>query len=323
VDGVEEEGGVPSRLIKTDRLMAGKEGTPMTNVRTLPVDGGNEEITAALDELAREGARRMIAAALRAEADEYVESFSDELCDDGHRLVVRNGRARQRKVTIGSGTIPVRAPRINDKRIDEVGERQKFSSRILPAYARRSPKVGEVIPILYLRGLSTGDFRPALEGLLGEDAAGLSASTVSRLCKEWEAHHDRFRKRLLSFSRYAYLFMDGIHVQVRLGEDPKVCLLIVIGVREDGVKELLAVEDGYRESTESWAGVLRGLKRRGMNEPKLVVGDGALGAWAALRDVFPGAGEQRCWFHYAGRRIMWRLLRRRCDLGVSAAACSA
>jgi hypothetical protein len=161
---------------------------------------------------------------------------------------------------------------VNDKRVEEDGERQKFSSRILPAYARRSPKVGEVIPILYLRGLSTGDFRPALEGLLGEDAAGLSAITVSRLCKEWEAHHDRLRQRLLSFNRYAYLSMDGIHVQVRLGEDPKLCLLIVIGVREDGVKELLAVEDGYRESTESWSGVFRDLKRRGLNEPKLVVG---------------------------------------------------
>ncbi len=272
----------------------------MTNVRMLPVGEGNEEITIALDELAREGARRMIAAALRAEADEYVERFSDELDEDGHRQVVRNGRARERKVTVGSGTIPVRAPRVNDKRVDQEGERQKFSSRILPAYARRSPKVGEVIPILYLRGLSTGDFRPALVGLLGEDAAGLSATTVSRLCKEWEAHHDRFRQRLLSFNRYAYLFMDGIHVQVRLGEDPKVCLLIVIGVREDGIKELLAVEDGYRESTESWAGVFRDMKRRGLNEPKLVVGDGALGAWAALRDVFPSAGEQRCWFHTAG-----------------------
>jgi transposase-like protein len=290
--------------LKTDRRKAEKEGTPMTNVRTLSVGEGNEEIQVTLDQLAREGARRMIAAALRAEADEYVERFSDELDEDGHRLVVRNGRARERKVTIGSGTIPVRAPRVNDKRVEEeAGERQRFSSRILPAYARRSPKVGEVIPILYLRGLSTGDFRPALEGLLGEDAAGLSATTVSRLCKEWEAHHDRFCKRLLSFSRYAYLFMDGIHVQVRLGEDPKVCLLIVIGVREDGVKELLAVEDGYRESTESWAGVFRDLKRRGLNEPKLVVGDGALGAWAALRDVYPGAGEQRCWFHAAGNVI--------------------
>jgi putative transposase len=303
VDGGEEEGGVPSRLIKTDAGMNRQEGTPMTNVRTLPVDGGNEEITLALDELAREGARRMIAAALRAEADEYVERFSDECDEDGHRLVVRNGRAQQRKVTVGSGTIAVRTPRVNDKRFDVAGERQKFSSRILPAYARRSPKVSEVIPILYLRGLSTGDFRPALEGLLGEDAAGLSATTVSRLCKEWGSHHDRFRQRLLSFTRYAYLFMDGIHVQVRLGEDPKVCLLIVIGVREDGVKELLAVEDGYRESTESWAGVFRDLKRRGLNEPKLVVGDGALGAWAALRDVFPGADEQRCWFHAAGNVI--------------------
>jgi putative transposase len=275
----------------------------MTNVRTLPVGEDNDEITLALDDLAREGARRMIAAALRAEADEYVARHEEQVDDDGHRLVVRNGRARERRVTVGSGTIAVRAPRVNDKRVDEAGERQKFSSRILPAYARRSPKVGEVIPILYLRGLSTGDFRPALAGLLGEDAAGLSATSVSRLCKEWEAHHDRFRQRLLSFSRYAYLYMDGIHVRVRLGEDPKVCLLIVIGVREDGVKELLAVEDGYRESTESWAGVFRDLKRRGLNAPKLVVGDGALGAWAALRDVFPDAAEQRCWFHAAGNVI--------------------
>jgi putative transposase len=246
----------------------------------------------------------MIAAALRAEADEYVERFSDEHDEDGHRLVVRNGRARERRVTIGSGTIPIRAPRVNDKRVDEeTGEREKFSSRILPAYARRSPKVGEVIPILYLRGLSTGDFRPALEGLLGEDAAGLSPTTIARMCKEWEEHHERFRKRHLGFTRYAYLFMDGIHVSVRLGEDPKVCLLIVIGVREDGEKELLAVEDGYRESTESWAGVFRDMKRRRLNEPKLVVGDGALGAWPALRDVYPGAGEQRCWFHASGNII--------------------
>jgi putative transposase len=276
----------------------------MHDVRRLPVGEGNKEITIALDELAREGARRMITAALRAEVDEYVERFADEVDEDGHRLVVRNGRARERKVTVGSGTIPIKAPRVNDKRVDqETGERQKFSSRILPAYARRSPKVGEVIPILYLRGLSTGDFRPALEQLLGEDAAGLSPSTIARMCKEWEEHHDRFRKRHLRFTRYAYLFMDGIHVSVRLGEDPKVCLLIVIGVREDGEKELLAVEDGYRESTESWAGVFRDMKRRGLNEPKLVVGDGALGAWAALRDVYPGAGEQRCWFHASGNII--------------------
>ena len=270
----------------------------MVDVRTLPIPESSGEITITLDDLAREGARRMIAAALRAEADEYVARFDDDLDEDGHRLVVRNGRARERKVTVGSGTVPVRAPRVNDKRVDEeTGERQRFSSKILPAYARRSPKVTEVLPILYLRGLSTGDFRPALEDLLGEDASGLSSSTISRLCKEWEAHHDRFRKRHLGFSRYAYLFVDGVHVSVRLGEDPKLCLLVVIGVREDGEKELLAVEDGYRESTDSWAGVFRDMKRRGLDCPKLVVGDGALGAWAALRDVFPEAGEQRCWVH--------------------------
>src|SRR5579875_116252 len=240
----------------------------MVDVRTLPIAESGEEIGVTLDELAREGARRMIAAALRAEADEYVARFSGELDEEGHRLVVRNGRARERKVTVGSGTVPIRAPRVNDKRVDEeTGERQRLSSKI----------------------------RPAHEDLLGEDASGLSPSTISRLCKEWEAHHERFRKRHLGFSRYAYLFVDGVHVSVRLGEDDKLCLLVVIGVREDGEKELLAVEDGYRESTESWAGVLRDMKRRGLNCPKLVVGDGALGAWAALRDVFPEAGEQRCW----------------------------
>jgi putative transposase len=154
-----------------------------------------------------------------------------------------------------------------------------------------------VLPVLYLRGLSTGDFRPALQQLLGEDAAGLSPSTISRLCKEWEAEHAQFRKRELRFHQYAYWFVDGVHVQVRLGEDDRLCLLVVIGVREDGTKELLAVEDGYRESTDSWAAVMRDLKARGANEPKLVVGDGALGTWAALRDVFPRARRQACWVH--------------------------
>ena len=269
----------------------------MDDVRRLLV-GEENEIAVTLDELAREGARRMIAAALRAESDQYVERFARERDEDGRRLVVRNGRARERRVTVGSGTVAIQAPRVNDKRVDpETGERQRFSSRILPAYARRSPKVNDVLPVLYLRGLSTGDFRPALEQLLGEDAAGLSPSTISRLCKDWEAEHERFTQRSLRFHRYAYLFVDGVHVSVRLGEDDRLCLLVVIGVREDGTKELLAVEDGYRESTESWASVMRDLKHRGLNEPKLVIGDGALGTWAALRDVFPGARRQACWVH--------------------------
>ena len=269
----------------------------MADVRRLPV-GEETEVAVTLDELAREGARRMIAAALRAEADDYVESFVEEVDEHGKRLVVRNGQARERRVTIGSGTVAIRAPRVNDKRVDEqTGERRRFSSKILPAYARRSPKVNDVLPVLYLRGLSTGDFRPALEQLLGEDAAGLSPSTISRLCKDWEAEHERFRTRSLRFHRYAYLFVEGVHVSVGLGEDDRLCLLVVIGVREDGTKELLAVEDGYRESTESWAAVMRDLKERGLNEPKLVIGDGALGTWAALRDVFPGARRQACWVH--------------------------
>jgi putative transposase len=274
----------------------------MQDVRRLPVGEVNEGIAVSLDELAREGARRMIATALEAEVADYIERFAEERDADGKRLVVRNGRARERKLTVGSGTVAVRAPRVNDKRVDEqTGERQKFSSRILPAYARRSPKVNDVLPVLYLRGLSTGDFRPALEQLLGQDAAGLSPSTISRLCKDWEAEHERFRTRSLRFHRYAYLFVDGIHVAVRLGEDDRLCLLVVIGVREDGVKELLAVEDGYRESTESWASVMRDLKERGLNQPRLVVGDGALGTWSALRDVFPGARRQACWVHKIAR----------------------
>jgi putative transposase len=273
----------------------------MADVRRLPV-GEDNEIGVTLDDLAREGARRMIASALEAEVAAYVEALAEEVDEEGKRLVVRNGRARERKITIGSGTVAVRAPRVNDKRVDEqTGERQRFSSQILPAYARRSPKVNDVLPVLYLRGLSTGDFRPALEQLLGEDAAGLSPSAISRLCKDWEAEHARFRTRSLRFHRYAYWFVDGVHVSVRLGEDDRLCLLVVIGVREDGTKELLAVEDGYRESTESWASVMRDLKARGINEPKLVIGDGALGTWAALRDVFPAARRQACWVHAIAR----------------------
>lgn len=269
----------------------------MENVRS--IDGGRaEQARSTLDELAREGARRMIAAALEAEVNEYVGALIEERAEDGRRLVVRNGRARERKLTVGSGTVPIRAPRVNDRRVDEQsGERQRFSSRILPAYARRSPKVTEVLPVLYLHGLSTGDFEPALRDLLGEDASGLSPASISRLTKAWQAEHEQFRTRSLRFHRYAYLFVDGVHVSVRLGEDDRLCLLVVIGVREDGVKELLAVEDGFRESTDSWAQALRDLRDRGLNEPRLVTGDGALGAWAALRDVFPGAGEQRCWVH--------------------------
>jgi transposase-like protein len=205
----------------------------------------------------------MIAAALEAEVDEYVGAFVDEVDEDDKRLVVRNGRARERRVTVGSGTVPVRAPRVNDKRVEEeTGKRKRFSSRILPAYARRSPKVTEVLPILYLHGLSTGDFVPALGQFLGS-SAGLSAPVITKLTETWKAEQRAFCQRDLSGVDYVYLWVDGIHVNIRL-EEHELCLLVMIGVRADGRKELVALADGYRESTESWADLLRDCARRGM-----------------------------------------------------------
>ena len=248
-----------------------------------------------LDELAREGARRMLVAALEAEVASYVESHRDERNERGHAQVVRNGRARARKVTLGSGTVEVSAPRVNDRRTDEEG-RRRFTSAILPPYMRRSPKVAEVLPILYLRGLSTGDFREALPVLLGPDAAGLSPTNITRLTNSWATEYRRFQRRSLKDRDYVYVWSDGIHVNLRLEQD-RLCLLVMIGVRPDGTKELIAVEDGYRESTESWLSLLRDLKARGMKAPVVAVGDGALGFWAAIRQVWPETREQRCWVH--------------------------
>jgi transposase-like protein len=249
-----------------------------------------------LDEIAREGARRMLAAALRAEADAYVDQFVDERDEDGHRLVVRNGHAVPRSVMTAAGAIDVHAPRVNDKRIDgATGERKRFSSAILPAWCRRSPKITDVLPLLYLHGLSGGDFVPALEQFLGS-SAGLSASTITRLTEQWQAEQKAFSTRDLSGVDYVYVWADGIHVNIRL-EEQKLCLLVIIGVRADGSKELVALADGYRESVESWADLLRDAKRRGMRAPVLAVGDGALGFWGGLREVFPETREQRCWFH--------------------------
>ena len=249
-----------------------------------------------LDEIVRDGARQMLAAALQAEVAAYIEAFADQVDEQGRRLVVRNGSRVERDVMTAAGAIPVRAPRINDKRIDEVtGERRRFASAILPAWARKSPKVAEVLPLLYLHGLSSGDFGPALEQFLGS-GAGLSAATITRLTGQWQDEAAAFNKRSLAGTDYVYVWVDGIHLKVRLEQD-KVCLLVMIGVRADGTKELVALDDGHRESTESWADLLRSCKRRGMRAPVLAVGDGALGFWAAVREVFPGTREQRCWFH--------------------------
>jgi transposase-like protein len=252
-----------------------------------------------IDELVRQGAQRMLAEAVQAEVDAYLAQLAAERDEHGHRLVVRNGYHQPRQVTTTAGPVQVRMPRVNDKRIDpETGERQRFSSAILPPWARKTPKITEVLPLLYLHGLSSGDFVPALGQFLGT-GKGLSAATVTKLTETWKAEQHAFSQRDLSEVDFVYLWADGIHVNIRL-EEHKLCLLVMIGVRADGRKELIALTDGYRESSESWADLLRDCKRRGMRAPVLAVGDGALGFWAALREVFPETREQRCWFHKIG-----------------------
>lgn len=263
-------------------------------------DDGAMEID--LDELCRVAAREMLAVALEAERRAWLEDHAQVTDAAGKRLVVGNGYHRARTIVTGAGQVEVRAPRAHDKRPD--GERERFASSILPPYMRRSAKVTEVLPILYLRGLSTGDFAPALTGFFGTDA-GLSASTVNRLTTAWQAEHARWSVRDLSGVDYVYCWADGVYPNVRLpdadGNRDALCLLTIVGVRTDGTKELVAVVDGYRESTESWAEVLRDLKNRGMRAPALMVGDGALGLWAALRTVWPETAQQLCWVHKTAR----------------------
>ncbi len=252
--------------------------------------GDTEPTTIQLDELCRMAAREMLAVALLAERRAYLEAHAGELDATGKRLVVGNGYARPREVMTGAGMVEVAAPRVDDRR-----EGEHYRSAILPAYMRKSPKVTEVLPILYLRGLSTGDFAPALGEFFGTEA-GLSASSVNRLTVAWQAEHEEWCTRDLSGVDYVYFWVDGVHFNIRLEED-RLCCLVIVGVRPDGTKELVALADGYRESTESWADVLRGLKDRGLSAPVLAVGDGALGFWGALRDIFPATREQRCWVH--------------------------
>ena len=243
-----------------------------------------------LDELCRLAAREMIAVALEAERRAYLECHAEELDAAGRRLVVGNGYASPREITTAAGRVEVQAPRVDDRRASE-----RFTSSILPPYMRRSPKVTEVLPLLYLRGLSTGDFVPALSAFFGSEA-GLSASTVQRLTEAWQAEHDRWQRRSLAAVDYVYLWADGVHFNVRLAED-RLCCLVLVGVRPDGSKELVAVTDGYREDKQSWLDLLRDLRDRGMTAPEVVTGDGALGFWGALREVFPTTREQRCWVH--------------------------
>ncbi|WP_457467554.1 IS256 family transposase [Streptomyces sp. TE4109] len=257
---------------------------------------GTTESGSLIDDIVREGARRMLAAALEAEVNAYISELADQCDETGRRLVVRNGYHQPRRVTTSAGVVEVKALRVNDKRVDEgTGERKRFSSAILPPWCRKSPKISEVLPLLYLHGLSSGDFVPALEQFLGSSAV-LSPATVTRLTQQWQADHRAFGGRDLSASDYVYVWADGIHLRIRLAET-RSCVLVLMGVRADGTKELIAMSDGYRESADSWVDLLRDCQRRGMRAPVLAVGDGSLGFWKALAQVFPETRHQRCWVH--------------------------
>lgn len=245
-----------------------------------------------LEELLREGARRLLEQAIAHEVDEYIACHAHEKDGAGHRMVVRNGSLPERELVTGIGPVKLKQLRVDDRR-----EGERFTSQLLPRYMRRVPSVDALIPALYLRGISTGDFTEALAAILGPQAAGLSATNIVRLKEGWEQEYREWQKRDLSGKRYVYIWVDGVYFNVRLSPD-RPCILVVIGATAEGSKELIAVHDGERESELSWSEVLHELKSRGMSEaPKLAVGDGALGFWKALEKIWPGTRQQRCWVH--------------------------
>jgi len=252
-----------------------------------------------LDEIIREGARKMLQAAIDAEVDSFIQDYQHRRDESGRRLVVKNGSLPAREILTGAGSIPVQQGRVRDNSTDR-NSRVEFSPNVLPAYLTRTAAIEELIPWLYLKGISTGDFGEALQALVGEKAKGLSANVVVRLKEQWSDEYDEWMKRDLSGKQYVYVWADGIHVKVRLEDDAnkKQCLLVLMGATADGKKELIAVLDGYRESEQSWSELLLDLKHRGLQTaPKIAIGDGALGFWSALRKVFPETKEQRCWVH--------------------------
>ena len=254
---------------------------------------GPEGIEDGLTKLLKEGSRELIRQAVEAEFIEFIQRYSERKLEDGRQQVVRNGYLPEREVQTGIGMIMVKVPRSRDRLADGI----KFTSSILPRYLRRTKSVEELLPWLYLKGVSTNDFQEALTALLGEGAQGLSASSIGKLKGKWQTECESWRKADLSKKRYIYLWADGVYCGIR-GEDTKMCVLVILGVREDGQKELVSINDGYRESEESWLDVLRDLKERGLKyEPTLAIGDGALGFWKALPQVFPQTKTQRCWQH--------------------------
>ena len=270
------------------------ESTTEASVHAFPAESRSNP----LEELLREGARKMLAEAIEAEVSEYIDQRRGVVDDEGRRLVVRNGYHPARSIQTPLGDVPVRQPRVRDHREEE--EKETFSSKILPPYLRKTRSIEELIPWLYLKGVSSGDFSEALQALLGDQARGLSATTVTRLKSSWETDYQSWSSRSFAGRRFVYLWADGVYFNVRLEspEAKKQCILVLMGATPEGRKELIAVLDGYRESEASWTELLVDLKRRGLAEPpKLAIGDGALGFWAALRKIFPTARIQRCWVH--------------------------
>ena len=264
----------------------------MKNDLILTKKDPSEQFTQVLEDTLREGARRLLQKAIENEVQEFIDAFTEVKTEDGRRSVVRNGYLPERSVQTGIGLIPLKQPRVRDKE-----KKNSFSSLILPPYVRRTPAVETVVSALYLKGISTNSFPEALEALLGKDAKGLSPTNIVRLKESWEDEYKEWGSRSLSEKHYVYVWADGIYFNVRLEED-RPCLLVIIGALKDGTKELVGIYDGHRESKLSWAEALNDLKRRGLSRaPSLAIGDGALGFWAALEEVFPETRVQRCWVH--------------------------
>jgi len=267
---------------------------PTTDLIEFPSEQSSDLLTPVL----REGAQKMLAMAIELEARVWIEERATLRDEDGHRFVVRNGHQPTRTIQTGVGDIEVRKPRVHDRRAGD--ERETFASKILPPYLRRTKAIEELIPWLYLKGISTGGFSEALQSLLGPDGAGLSATTVTRLIRTWEDDHATWSHRSLGDKHYAYVWADGIYFNIRLEDDSnkKQCILVLMGATADGTKELIVVLDGYRESEQSWLELLNDVKRRGLAlPPEVAVADGALGFWAAQRKAWPTTREQRCWVH--------------------------
>ena len=260
-----------------------------------------DEARSLLDEIVHQGAQQMLTAALKWEIAEFLERHETVVDEQGNRLVVRNGYLPERTIQTGAGELKVRQGRVRDRRGDEDPDRVRFTSAILPPYLKKSKSIEELIPWLYLRGISTGDFQEALQALLGEGAKGLSATTINRLTKIWEQEYEGWSRRSLEGKEYVYIWADGVYFNIRLEEDRQ-CILVLMGATADGKKELIGILDGYRESTQSWRELLLDAKMRGLVlPPKLATADRAMGFWAALQEVYPQTREQLCWLHKTAR----------------------